>query len=492
MHEYERKVLEFLSRNGMATMEELEEAIAMHKDSLMWAIESLSARKEISVKKEERYAATLSDEANGYLKGFPEEKLIHEIGQKGKIPASEIKNSIGITWAKRNGWISISNGVVTLTDAGKKQLSSGRYPQKDALKIIGESKNMAAGDVKPISAEISELSKRGLVTLKQHNLISEISITKEGKGALEKGEKAGLGQLSREVIKSRKWESFGLQQYDIKAPSEKAYISRLHPLHEITDTIRKAWVEMGFREVSGPIIESAFWNFDALFSPQDHPTREMQDTFFLSNPSTLKIKDMEALDSVKKMHVKGWRERWSEEAAGRAILRTHNTSVSARWIRNVAKTQEKEMPVKLFSTGSVFRNESVDYKHMAELHQYDGIIIGDKLTFANLIDTLKRFYAKIGLENVKIMPSYFPFTEPSLQALYYDEEHGDTIELTGGGIIRKEITKAMGLDKDKTVLAWGGGIDRLLLNKRVFGMDSLLSLYKNNIGWLRNRGEIKI
>ncbi len=490
MHKYERKVLDFLSKKHRATMEEIEEAIALPKDSLMWAIESLSARKEVAVKKDERYVATLSEEAKEYSKEFPEEKLIREIGNDGKIPISKIKNNVGITWGKKNGWISIDNGVVTLTDSGKKHLKSENYPQKEALRLIKDAKKLDATDIKPINAEVSNLSKRGLVTLKQHNMINEISITKGGEAALEKDETSGIGQLSREIIKNKKWESSGLQQYDIRAPSEKNYISRFHPLHEITDKIRKAWVEMGFREVSGPIIESAFWNFDALFSPQDHPTREMQDTFFLSNPKRLKIKDEEALSSVKKMHEKGWKEKWSEEAASRAVLRTHNTSVSIRWIRNVAKAQENEMPVKLFSAGSVFRNESVDYKHMAELHQYDGIIIGDGLTFANLIDTLKRFYAKIGLDNVKIMPSYFPFTEPSLQALYYDEEHGDTIELTGGGMIRKEITSAMGLDK--TVLAWGGGIDRLLLNKRIFGMDSLLSLYKNNIGWLRNRGEIKI
>jgi phenylalanyl-tRNA synthetase alpha chain len=247
---------------------------------------------------------------------------------------------------------------------------------------------------------------------------------------------------------------------------------------------------MGFIEVAGPIVESAFWNFDALFSPQDHPTREMQDTFFLSNPKQLTIEDLELMARVKKMHTTAWKEKWSEEIASGAVLRTHTTSVSARYMHKLASTMNANYPLKLFSVGSVFRNESVDYKHLAELHQYDGIIVGDNLTLANLIDTLKKFYAKLGLTNVKIQPAYFPFTEPGLGAYYYDEEHGDTIELTGGGIIRKEITKAMGMNK--TVLAWGGGVDRLLLNKEIFGMDSLLAAYKNNIGWLRSRGNLKV
>ena len=491
MHEYERKILEFLSKKGTAELQEIEDVTGLQKDSLMWALESLSTKKEVEIEKEQIHAISLGKEAKEYIQEFPEEKLIRFIESKGgRAEAATIKNSIGVTWGKKNGWISINNGAITLTDSGKKQLTEGRYKQREALRELAEAQKLNHSDFSRLRVEIEQLSKRGLIELKQHNAISEVSITKAGQEALEKGSKSGIGQLNREAIKSKRWETLGLQPYDINAPSDKAYRARLHPLREITNIIRKAWVEMGFREVSGPIIESAFWNFDALFSPQDHPTREMQDTFFLSNPKGLSIDDVEALNAVKKMHLKGWKEKWSEDAAKLAILRTHNTSVSVRWIRNIAKSQENEMPVKLFSTGSVFRNESVDYKHMAELHQYDGIIIGDKLTFANLIDTLKRFYAKLGLDNIKIMPSYFPFTEPSLQALYYDDEHGDTIELTGGGIIRKEITKAMGLDK--TVLAWGGGIDRLLLNKRILGMESLLSLYKNNIGWLRNRGEIKI
>jgi len=138
----------------------------------------------------------------------------------------------------------------------------------------------------------------------------------------------------------------------------------------------------------------------------------------------------------------------------------------------------------------VFRNESTDYKHLAELHQYDGIIVGDNLTLANLIDTLKKFYTKLGLDNFKFRPSYFPFTEPSLEAFYYDEEHGDYIELAGGGIIRKEIIKAMGINK--TVLAWGGGVDRLMISNKIFGLDSIATLFKNDIGWLRTRGNLKV
>lgn len=204
------------------------------------------------------------------------------------------------------------------------------------------------------------------------------------------------------------------------------------------------------------------------------------------------IGDVALLERVKSMHLKGWGEEWRKEVASQPLLRTHVTSVSAHNIQRLANAVE-EYPLKLFSIGKVFRNESVDYKHLAELHQYEGIIIGKKLGMSNLIHTLKEFYSNIGFEIDKksliIKPSYFPFVEPGLEVSYVvDKEKGTTIELCGAGVIRKEITKALGTNN--TVLAWGGGLDRLMFN--VLDIKLLTELYDNNIGWLRKRGNLKI
>ncbi len=338
---------------------------------------------------------------------------------------------------------------------------------------------------------VDALLKRSLLEIRERSVVKSIAITKSGIELLSSSPKEeGISALTREIIKNKDWEKAKFKPYNMNAVVEQIYPARLHPFREFLNFMRQKWLEMGFIEVHGPIVESAFWNFDALFSPQDHQTREMQDTFFLSNPKQLTIDDIEVMNRVKKMHLTGWKEKWSEEIAKSAVLRTHTTSVSARYMNKLSKAVDASYPLKLFSTGSVFRNENIDYKHLAELHQYDGIIVGDNLTLANLIDTLKKFYTKLGLENVKFRPSYFPFTEPSLEAFYYDEEHGDSIELAGGGIIRKEITKAMGINK--TVLAWGGGVDRLMISNKIFGLDSITTLFKNNIGWLRSRGNLKV
>jgi phenylalanyl-tRNA synthetase alpha chain len=257
-------------------------------------------------------------------------------------------------------------------------------------------------------------------------------------------------------------------------------------MHEFLNTIRQIWLDMGFTEVSGPIIEPAFWVFDALFSPQDHPTRDMQDTFFLKNPSKISVEDIALMKRVKKMHQTGWKEKWREELAQQAILRTHTTSVSARHINKYANVEEKHYPLKFFTVGRNFRNESIDYKHLAEFYMFEGIIIGNNLTLSNLIYTLKQFYARLGMDNLVFRPAYFPFVEPGLEICYYDEKKKDTIELGGAGIIRKEITRAMGTNK--TVLAWGPGLDRLMF--KAFDIESLTDLYNNDIEWLRKRKEL--
>ncbi len=492
MHEYELRLLKFLGQNKNADFEDLPEKLGLGQDQLLWTIENLAKQNALSVKKHAVKDIVFSDEGKEDINGFPEEKLVKRIADQGKLRISEIKDQVFFSCANKNGWITIKDGEITLTESGSKVADGADYSAHVVLNHLHKANSEdAVGIISKNKDVVDSLVKRGLIEIKERSIIDSVSITSSGQDILSKTpEEEGIGALTKKIITSGEWEEVKFRPYDVNAPVDSVYPARMHPLREFTNFVRAKWLEMGFIEISGPIIESAFWNFDALFSPQDHPTREMQDTFFLSNPKQITINDLEVMARVKKMHKSGWKEDWKEEIAKGAVLRTHTTSVSVRYMHKLASAMDENYPLKLFSVGSVFRNESVDYKHLAELHQYDGIIVGDNLTLANLMDTLKRFYSKLGLDNVKFRPSYFPFTEPSLEAYYYDEEHGDSIELTGGGIIRKEITRAMGINK--TVLAWGGGVDRLLLNNRIFGLDTLLTMYKNDIGWLRTRGNLKV
>ena len=490
MHEYESKLLSALVKaGGSAEMKKLEKLSGLGKDALLWAAETLAKSGYVKIAREKEEAIALSNEGKSYIDGFPEESLLAELGKAGKMQMSKISDRIGFIWAKKNGWVSITgNGELSLGVQGKAFLAKAgkvQYPLRKALEDA-ESGKM------PPPAERETLLKRGLISIKEHNVVKSISITASGKKQLESAGEDGAGQLTREIIESGKWESMRFRPYDITAPAEKVTPARTHPVSEFMGLMRSILTGMGFKETSGPIVETAFWAFDALFSPQDHPTREMQDTFFLSNPKTIDIGDLALLSKVKKMHEDGWKEQWRKELAEQAILRQHTTSVSARAMQRFADLPDDNYPVKLFSIGKVFRNESIDYKHLAELYMCDGIMIGNNLNLANLMHTLKEFYAALGFEvnnpkSVRFKPSYFPFVEPGLEVNYFDTQKKDWIELCGAGVIRKEIVGALG--GRRTVLAWGMGIDRLMF--RELKLDSLMQLYTNEAGWLRRRAAIR-
>lgn len=489
MHKYELMVLGLLKEGGGSSIGEISKALKLNEDSVMWALEGLAKEGLVSVERREGQAAKLTEEAKGYLGGFPEEDLVREASATGELKIKDIRNQIALSWAKRNGWIDIREGMIKLSKAGEAIAHKGAYAQRTVLKELASSPEMDLSRLgKERKEALDSLKTRGLIELKRANVITSIAITEKGRRVDTEVSEDGIGQLTRDAIMGGKWREMSFRPYDVSASTVESHPARLHPMHEFIDVIRNAWLGMGFTEVSGPIIESAFWNFDALFSPQDHPTRDMQDTFFLSNPKEIDIGDIAILNRVKKMHEEGWRERWQESVAKQALLRTHTTSVSARYMARLSGVLEGSYPVKMFSVGKVFRNESIDYKHLAEFNHTDGIIAGDNLSLANLMDTLRKFYQQLGIEDVKFKPSYFPFVEPGLEAYYYDEKLKDTIELCGAGIIRKEITRAMGTDK--TVLAWGMGIERLILH--FLDIESLTELYKNNVGWLRARRELKI
>jgi phenylalanyl-tRNA synthetase alpha chain len=490
LHRYETAVLSFLQKHGKGSVGDIDGSLRIGRDSVLWAIESLLELSAVEVDRAAKITASLTEEGKSYAKLFPEEKLLDEIkGSEGRKKITG-KEGVGLIWAKKNGWVTIENGVISLTESGKKFGGSTSYPQRKVLNEIVSSDDLS--DLFEKSRDVVKiLSTRGLIETKEKSEISEIKITKTGMSIKASGESNGSSELTREMISSGAWKSTKFRNYDIGAEVEPIYPARLHPVREFVNYIRDTWVSMGFIESSGPIVESAFWNFDALFSPQDHPTRDMQDTFFISNPKELEIGDLKLLSDVRSMHTNNWGKAWREEIAKQPLLRTHTTSVSARNIKKLANAVT-ESPLKLFSVGKVFRNESIDYKHLAEFHQMDGIIIGRKLGMAHLIHTLKEFYGNMGLDtssqSMRIKPAYFPFVEPGLEIQYTDKNMGTEIELCGGGVIRKEISKALGTNM--TILAWGGGLERLMFY--FMKLDSITELYKNDVGWLRRRDELKL
>ncbi|NWY22945.1 SYFA ligase, partial [Aphelocoma coerulescens] len=161
-------------------------------------------------------------------------------------------------------------------------------------------------------------------------------------------------------------------------------------------------------------VESSFWNFDALFQPQQHPARDQHDTFFLLG---------------------GYRYEWKVEEARKNLLRTHTTSASARALFRLAR-QEKFSPVKYFSIDRVFRNESLDATHLAEFHQVEGVVADRGLTLGHLMGILRQFFTKLGISQLRFKPAYNPYTEPSMEVFSYHEGLKKWVEVGNSGVFR--------------------------------------------------------
>ncbi len=265
--------------------------------------------------------------------------------------------------------------------------------------------------------------------------------------------------------------------YDVTLAADKIYPGKRHPYQRLIDKMREIMLEMGFTEIKGEIIQSSFWNFDALFQPQDHPAREMQDTFYLDTkaeiPDFTKVKEMHECGGG--VGSTGWGGCWSPDIAKQEVLRTHTTSVTIHYLAD-----HPEPPVKAFGIDRVYRREAIDATHTPEFEQLEGIIMDRGVTFSNLLGVLKEFYAKMGFEEVRFRPGYFPYTEPSVEPEVFIDGLG-WVELGGAGVFRKEVTAPFGIEHP--VLAWGLGVSRVAMLK--LGLKDLRLLYQSDIQWLR-------
>ncbi|MBI2662082.1 phenylalanine--tRNA ligase subunit alpha [Candidatus Woesearchaeota archaeon] len=233
-------------------------------------------------------------------------------------------------------------------------------------------------------------------------------------------------------------------------------------------------------------MQSAFWDLDALFVPQDHPAREMQDTFYLEGKAklpTLWEKIKETHENGGDTKSTGWKYKFSKEEAEKVLLRTHMTVLSAR---KLAQLKKEDLPVKLFAVNRVFRNEALDWKHLFEFYQVEGIVVDPRANLQHLKGYLREFYLKMGYTDVKMTPSHFPYTEPSLEVSVFHPVKKEWVELGGAGIFRPEVVVPL-LGFDCPVLAWGQGMGRII--GEYWKLQDIRDLYKNDLKQLR---EIKM
>lgn len=270
-------------------------------------------------------------------------------------------------------------------------------------------------------------------------------------------------------------DKYVIKEFDLSVSPPRVRGAKVNSYIEFLDMIRELLVAMGFEEVKGPHVELEFWNFDALFQAQDHPAREIHDTFFVDTEFHGTI-PVELLEKAGKVHERGWGYKWNPLRSLRPILRTQTTAVSVRAIFERGSGEYR-----VFSLDRVFRPETLDAKHAMEFYQLDGIIVGRNVNFKHLLAFFKEFAAALGIKQVWFKPGYFPFTEPSVEGFVKHPRLG-WIEVFPGGVFRPEVMEILGA-KDVRAIAWGIGIDRLAMT--ILGLDDIRDLFSQDLDLLR-------
>ncbi len=508
------RLTESLSPNERRILPYLDEKIIeickksnLDKTSVLRALEYLQNKNIVKLEIKKKKLVEIG--VNGALykkKGLPERRFLNLLDEKriisikdamkeSKLSNDEFKVSLGAL--KKKALIELKNGKI-IFNGGREEI---------AKKTLEESL------IEAIPVEYDSLSPEQLFALKnlqnRRDIISiveqktiVIEVTELGKKLMKSKIKSSdlIEALNPEILKKEtNWKGKKFRRYDVNSPVPQITGGKRHFVNQAIDYGRNIWTEMGFKEMTGNTIESSFWVFDALFTPQDHPAREMQDTFFIASSKNLgenfrgtplgekkaDLPDKKLVETIKKTHEKGiegskgWNYSWDEEEAKKLVLRTHTTCLSAKTLANL---KPSDMPAKFFAIGKVLRNETVDWSHGFEFYQTEGIVIDKNANFRHLLGYLRQFYKKMGFKKIRFTPAYFPYTEPSVEINVFHPEKKVWLELGGAGIFRPEITAPL-LGEAVPVLAWGQGFDRIITD--FYKINDLRELYKNDITKLR-------
>ncbi len=412
---------------------------------------------------------------------------IRELPDASGLDAREIGQSL--RWLAARVWAVNEKGTLRLADGWP---TGGDEPALDPDERLvahllehgeaGREELAAAGFA--VEEALQLLSKRSGVLDVRSKRRRFVSLTGAGRSAARGGIEARpeVNELTGELLVSGRWRDVTFRRYDVSLPASRPAAGREHPFRRILEATRRAYLDLGFEETASPFVESGFWDFDALFQPQDHPARDMQDTFYVARPGRADLPAADLVERVRRTHEDGgetgstgWRYAWDRELAGRTVLRTHTTSAT---IRELAR--DPSSPRRVFCVGPVFRRETIDYKHLPVFHQVDGIVVDESASFASLLTLLATFYRKMGFEKIQFRPAFFPYTEPSVEVFVWMESRSDWVEMGGAGVFRAEVTEPLGCSVP--VLAWGLGLERLAMFR--FELGDIRDLYLASLGWL--------
>jgi phenylalanyl-tRNA synthetase alpha chain len=490
LHPIEKKILELVGNDGSITIETLSDKSGLTIDQVRRGVERLKFKKLILISQDFSVFFELDDRGRSALAhGLPERRLVNAIQlepDKGmallaKSRAFE-KDELGaaIRIARdQNHWLLQASSNTNKANLKISQAVTEISPEERVIERFRSVQRISETELSDFEKKGTELLLRRPNYLKKiQRQVVTISLTPIGQATA--AEVSASKSAHTEFAKSNTRTKDRPDRFvlDLEAAVKTALPGKTHPLTDLIAEIKEIFLSLGFTEIDGDIIQTSFWNFDALFTLQDHPAREMHDTYYISGVKNVaEIANEEQIANVSEIHNKNSMNAWDIQEANRLVLRTHTTPVTLKYL---ADTQPNE--AKIFSVGTVFRNEKVTKGHLSEFFQIEGIVTKPDASIRDLMGFQSEFYHKLGIQKVKFWPTFFPYTEPSLQSMVYIEKIDKWLELFGMGIFRDEVTIPMKIRNP--VLAWGGGLERLAMLR--LGIDDIRTLYSNKIEWLRS------
>lgn len=477
-------VLELLLRrleaaDGGLDSAELATQLGVEHQVVVGAVKSLQALGEV-IEAELRSTKCWELTAEGEeiaREGSHEARVFRSIPLEGLVQSELMRHpsgKVGFSKAMSNKWIRVDKSaadgprVFQVVDSIEDEVQ-----RRLQLVQAGQAEKLA-------EKERNELRKRKLLT----EVIMKTYWVSKGK-AFSTSVSKQEAELSPEMISSGSWRDRPFKPYNFSAQGVLPDSGHLHPLLKVRSQFRQIFLEMGFTEMpTDNFIESSFWNFDALFQPQQHPARDQHDTFFLKDPAEALQLPMDYVQRVKRTHSQGgygsqgYKYNWKIEEARKNLLRTHTTSASARALYCLAQ-KKPFTPAKYFSIDRVFRNETLDATHLAEFHQIEGVVADYGLTLGHLMGVLKEFFTKLGITQLRFKPAYNPYTEPSMEVFSYHQGLKKWVEVGNSGVFRPEMLLPMGLPENVSVIAWGLSLERPTMIK--YGINNIRELVGHKV-----------
>ncbi|KAJ9505578.1 hypothetical protein QJQ45_024303 [Haematococcus lacustris] len=520
------------AHNGCDDSGEFAASLGFDHLAVVGTIKSLQSSEMIASKEIDHFKWCLTEEAAAYVaQGSPEAQVFNSIPAEG-LPMAELKakfpgevGDVGLKQAMQAKWVatdkssgelkvvrkvqSMSSACRSERHAGSRALTGLTHVMVQVEAIEDRTRQLlqaVAAGKEVNKAEAEAAKKRKLLKPEQWKTYQ---LVKGPKFALERVKLAT--ELTQDMLTTGSWRTQQFKACNLNALGQPPDGGHLHPLLKVRTQFRKIFTQMGFEEMpTNNYVESSFWNFDALFQPQQHPARDAHDTFFLTHPATTPAATVPAdyLQRVKagaavthaiqhqhlsqtqsKLHQEldahqeggygsvGYGYSWKRAEAEKNLLRTHTTAVSTRMLYQLA--QGGFRPAKYFSIDRVFRNEAIDRTHLAEFHQVEGLVCDRGLTLGHLIGVLHEFFTRLGLPKLRFKPAYNPYTEPSMEIFSYSEGLKKWMEVGNSGMFRPEMLRPMGLPEDVNVIAWGLSLERPTMI--LYGIDNIRDLFGHRV-----------